>query len=290
MADITDWKATAKPDPEWEETATKGQAPDIGLFPDIPALRQWITQSKEAMSAEMGGSISGVNESDHQVAMRDGQKITCRVYKPESPSSGGSPLAVIYHGGGWCIGGLENEELLCRLLTSKLGVICVNVDYRLAPEHKWPLAIHDSYDATKWAAKNAGADPSKGFLIGGTSAGGNMTAVVAHMWRDAGDKPGITGCHLMIPAVCWQVLYRVYASCHLANFAVVRKLLYSSTQRRVATLPGYQTQILYFLQPLALIYPPDPQFMPKAYKKDCTSMEQNKDAPILGQKAMVLVS
>ncbi|KAK5730708.1 hypothetical protein LTR15_000646 [Elasticomyces elasticus] len=244
MADITDWAATAQEDPEWAENATKGQAPDIGLFPDIPALRQWITQSKEAMSAEMGGSISGVNESDHQVAMRDGHKITCRVYKPESPSSGGSPLAVIYHGGGWCIGGLENEELLCRLLTSKLGMICVNVDYRLAPEHKWPLAIHDSYDATQWAAKNAGADPSQGFLIGGTSAGGNMTAVVAHMWRDAGDKPAITGCHLMIPAVCWQVLHRIYSSY--------------------------------------------PKFMPEVYKKDCTSMEQNKDAPILGQKAMDL--
>jgi len=102
------------------------------------------------MSAEIGGSISGVNENDHQVSVRDGSKITCRTYQPESPPSGGSPLVVIYHGGGWCIGGLENEELLCRLLTSKLGATCVNVDYRLAPEHKFPAAVHDCYDATKW--------------------------------------------------------------------------------------------------------------------------------------------
>ncbi|KAK1817225.1 hypothetical protein LTR12_008415 [Friedmanniomyces endolithicus] len=169
MAHITEWMATAKPDPEWEE------APDIGQFPDIASLRKWITQSKEAMSAEMGGSISGVKESDHQVEMRDGHKITCRTYHPESPSSGGSPLFVMYHGGGWCIGGLENEELLCRLMTSKLGMTCVNVDYRLAPEHKFP----------------------------GTSAGGNMGAAIAHMWRDAGDKPALTGCHLMIPAICY---------------------------------------------------------------------------------------
>ncbi|KAK0268104.1 hypothetical protein LTR91_016719 [Friedmanniomyces endolithicus] len=198
MAHITDWMATAKPDPEWEE------APDIGQFPDIASLRKWITQSKEDGAAEMGGSISGVKESDHQVEMRDGHKITCRTYHPES--SGGSPLFVMYHGGGWCIGGLENEELLCRLMTSKLGMTCVNVDYRLAPEHQFPVPILDCYDATKWAAENAstlGADPSKGFIVGGTSAGGNVSAVIAHMWRDAGDKPGLTGCHLMIPAICY---------------------------------------------------------------------------------------
>lgn len=127
-----------------------GQAPDIGLFPDIPSLRKWIADTKAAMKAEIGGSTPGVKETDHQVTVRDGSKITCRVYHPESPPSAGSPLAVIYHGGGWCIGGLESEELLCRLLCSKLGVTAVNVDYRMAPEHKFPAAVHDSYDATIW--------------------------------------------------------------------------------------------------------------------------------------------
>ena len=127
-----------------------GQQPDLGLFPDIPALRQWITNAKQAMTAQMAPQIDGVKEDDHQVEMRDGHKITCRVHRPESPPSGGSPLAVIYHGGGWCIGGLENEELLCRLLVSKLGVTCVNVDYRLGPEYKFPAGHHDCYDATKW--------------------------------------------------------------------------------------------------------------------------------------------
>jgi len=123
------------------------------MFPDIPSLREWISASKAAMSSQMGGAITGVKETDHQVPMRDGSKITCRVHAPEHPPSGGSPLAVYYHGGGWCIGGLENEELLCRLLASKLGVTCVNVDYRLAPEHKFPTAVHDCYDATKWVRR-----------------------------------------------------------------------------------------------------------------------------------------
>lgn len=121
--------------------------------------------------------------------------------------SGGSPLAVIYHGGGWCIGGLENEELLCRLITSRLGFVSVNVDYRLAPEYQFPIPVEDCHDATKWAAANAsslGADPSKGFIISGTSAGGNMVAGVSHICRDEGLQPAITGCHLMIPALCFH--------------------------------------------------------------------------------------
>ncbi|KAK4543948.1 hypothetical protein LTR36_004722 [Oleoguttula mirabilis] len=239
MADLKDWISLSKPDPEWEEFVKSigGQAPDLGLFPNIPSLRKWIIQSKAAMSAEMGGSIPGVKETDHQVPVRDGTKITCRVYHPEAPPSGGSPLAVIYHGGGWCIGGLENEELLCRLLCSKLGVTCVNVDYRLAPEHKFPIPVHDSYDATKWAAENAsslGADPSKGFIVGGTSAGGNMAAVISHLYRDEGLKPAITGAHLMIPALCYHA------------------------------------------------------YVPEKYKADYQSWEQNKNAPILSEKACLL--
>lgn len=143
-----------------------GSPPDLGLFPDIASLRKWIIDSKAAMSAQMGPNIPGVKEQDHQVPMRDDAKITCRVYQPESPPSGGSPLAVIYHGGGWCIGGLENEELLCRLLVSKLGMTCVNVDYRLAPEHKYPAAVNDCYDATKWVGGEVPAADRKTILTG----------------------------------------------------------------------------------------------------------------------------
>jgi acetyl esterase/lipase len=98
----------------------------------------------------MGSKIEGVKEQDHQVPMRDGSTITCRVYSPEKPPSNGSPLVVLFHGGGWCLGGLENEELQSRLMASKLGATAVNVDYRLAPEHKFPTAVHDCHDATKW--------------------------------------------------------------------------------------------------------------------------------------------
>jgi hypothetical protein len=127
-----------------------GLEPDLGLFPDIQSLRDWITNAKKAMSAQMGPKVEGVAEHDEQVEMRDGAKITCRIHRPEKAPAGGSPLVVMLHGGGWCIGGLENEELQCRLLASKLGCVCVNVDYRLAPEHKFPVPVYDCIDATNW--------------------------------------------------------------------------------------------------------------------------------------------
>lgn len=60
---------------------------------------------------------------------------------------------VTYHGGGWCIGELQGEESLCRSVSSKLGVTCVNVDYRLAPENMFPIGVNDAFDATKWVSK-----------------------------------------------------------------------------------------------------------------------------------------
>ena len=127
-----------------------GVQPNLGLFPNIQSLRDWITNAKKAMAAQMGPGIEGVTEHDEQVEMRDGEKITCRIHRPEKAPAGGSPLVVMLHGGGWCIGGLENEELQCRLLASKLGCVCVNVDYRLAPEYKFPYPTNDAIDATKW--------------------------------------------------------------------------------------------------------------------------------------------
>lgn len=180
-----------------------GVQPNLGLFTSIADLRTWITNAKQATTAIMGGGkVEGVDEEDHQVAMRDGHKITCRVYRPASAPAGGSPLVIIYHGGGFCIGGLENEELLCRRVVEQFGAVAVNVDYRLAPEWKFPHAPEDSWDATKWAASNAsslGADPTKGFIIGGTSAGGNITAIVSLLARDEKLNPPVTGSLLMIP-------------------------------------------------------------------------------------------
>jgi acetyl esterase/lipase len=96
------------------------------------------------------GTPEGIEEEDITVMARDGYKIPVRIYKPTSPPAGGSPLIVLYHGGGFCLGDLSNEELNSRNCTKAYGAVCINVDYRLAPEYKFPVALEDSWDVLAW--------------------------------------------------------------------------------------------------------------------------------------------
>ena len=103
------------------------------------------------------------------------------------------------------MGDLSDEEVNCRLLFSRdLGAVCVNVEYRLAPDHPFPTWINDAWDALQWCAQHAselGADPSQGFIVGGGSAGGNIAAVLAHIARDEQLSPPLTGQYLSVPAI-----------------------------------------------------------------------------------------
>lgn len=113
-------------------------------------MREKVTAAKRAMTSRLGGKIDGVLEKDHEVRMRDGTTIICRTYELEARGSGTPGMYVVFHGGAWCIGGLENEEMLCRLVARTYGMVCVNVDYRLAPENKFPTGFYDCLDATQW--------------------------------------------------------------------------------------------------------------------------------------------
>ena len=113
-------------------------------------------------------------------------EIPVRIYAPAG--SGPFPAMVFFHGGGWVICDLDTHDGLCRSLCHGAGCVVVSVDYRLAPEHKFPAAPQDCYAATQWVAGHAAeinAIPGK-LAIGGDSAGGNLTAVVAQMARDQG--------------------------------------------------------------------------------------------------------
>jgi acetyl esterase/lipase len=117
---------------------------------NIPALRKRLTDAKKALTASASTGESSVLEEDQQIPMRDGASITVRIYRSKTPRKDGAPLFVMYHGGGFCLGGLDNETLLCRKWVEEFGGMTVNVDYRLAPEYAFPTAIHDSFDALKW--------------------------------------------------------------------------------------------------------------------------------------------
>jgi acetyl esterase/lipase len=129
----------------------------------------------------------------------DGAAIPLRLYRPISalPATP-SPGLVFFHGGGWVLGDLETHDTMCRHLANASGCTIVSVDYRLAPEHKFPAAVEDCLAATEWVAANAAAlgIDSERLAVGGDSAGGNLAAVTSLLARERG-----------APALRYQLLF-----------------------------------------------------------------------------------
>jgi acetyl esterase/lipase len=178
-------------------------------YSSIDNFKKMIEERSKADIAALGSPPSSVRQSEHQFIARDGKKIRAILYQPTSPPQTGSPLIVMFHGGGFCVGAPEGEELSCRSFVQAFGATCVSAAYRLAPEYPFPYAPNDAFDALKWAIANAksfGADPSVGFVIGGTSAGANIAAVLAHLARDEGLSPPLTGQYLSVPCIVAESL------------------------------------------------------------------------------------
>ena len=119
--------------------------------------------------------------------------IPMRLYRPAVATQTGAPLPalVYFHGGGWVIGDLDTHDTLCRELANAAGIVVIAVDYRLAPEHRFPAAYDDAFAATAWVVDRASAldlDPTR-LAVGGDSAGGNLAAAVALGARDGGGPP-----------------------------------------------------------------------------------------------------
>ncbi|KAJ8502095.1 hypothetical protein ONZ51_g145 [Trametes cubensis] len=125
--------------------------------------------------------------TDHTVLV-DGGEITVRCLIPiVDDEEERFPVLVNLHGGGWSVGSTEMDDCVLRIRCVKYKLSIVNVEYRLAPEHPFPTPLNDCYDALRWTASNTSllkADLGKGFIVGGESAGGNMSAVLAHIVRD----------------------------------------------------------------------------------------------------------
>ena len=121
-----------------------------------------------------------------------------RRYRPATP--GPHPIVVYFHGGGWVLGGADSDDAFCRDLCVRSNAVVVSVDYRHAPEARFPAAVDDGFAAVRWIAANAdalGGRPGE-LAVCGWSAGGNVAAVVCQMARDAGG-PRIAGQVLVTP-------------------------------------------------------------------------------------------
>lgn len=126
-------------------------------------------------------SVGGV--TDLSIEGRDSVSIPLRIYEPGT--SGPHPVVVFYHGGGWVVGDLETHDNICRSIVNESGCIVVAVDYRRAPEHPFPAAVEDSYDALEWVNRHAeslGGD-SKRLAVAGDSSGGALAAAMCLLAR-----------------------------------------------------------------------------------------------------------
>ncbi|RZJ04844.1 MAG: alpha/beta hydrolase, partial [Haliea sp.] len=122
---------------------------------------------------------------DFSIRASDGTELAARLYAPGPQLL---PVLLYFHGGGFTIGSVASHDVLCRELSRLSGCAVVSLDYRLAPEHRFPTAVHDAWDATRWLARHGasvGVDGRR-LALGGDSAGGTLAAVCALMARDAG--------------------------------------------------------------------------------------------------------
>lgn len=125
--------------------------------------------------------------------------VAYRIYRPDA--DGPVPTLVFFHGGGFVIGNIETHDDQARLICRDAGVVVVSVDYRLAPEAKFPAPFEDCFAATRWAADHIadlGGDLDR-LAVGGDSAGGNLAAAVALASRDSG--PRLAAQYLIYPGV-----------------------------------------------------------------------------------------
>src|SRR5215813_10450329 len=168
-----------------------------GYFPPLPELRQQL-RTMVALMDEPAPELARVE--DLRIPGPAGE-IPARVY---ASTAGGAPLPAVayFHGGGWVQGDLETHHGLCARLAKYAGVLVIAIDYRLAPEHKFPAAVDDCLAAYRWLrsrGRDIGADPAR-VAVAGDSAGGNLSAVVSQL--STSSSVAVPTCQALIyPAV-----------------------------------------------------------------------------------------
>ena len=156
----------------------------------VPRLQDMTPAEARARVTPAPQPLQPVARIENQLIPGPYGSIPIRIYTPLEAAAGqnhgGLPLLVFFHGGGWVLGNLDIYDGLCRDLSHASGWKVMSVDYRLAPEHKYPVAVEEAYAAVLWSARNAvelSVDPAR-IAVCGDSAGGKLAAAVCLMARD----------------------------------------------------------------------------------------------------------
>ena len=155
----------------WELPPTEARKMALGLTQ--------MVAGKEPIGELENGSLPGPSGP-----------LPFRIYTPVAVAAEPLPCIVYFHGGAWIFGNLDTHDCMCRMLANESGCRVISIDYRLAPENRFPAGLEDAYAATEWVATNAskiGIDPTR-IAVAGDSAGGNLAAVVCQRAKTAGPK------------------------------------------------------------------------------------------------------
>jgi acetyl esterase len=193
-------------------------------------------KSTLALDAE-GVDIASVRPVE--ITGRDGHRIDARLYMPAIPSREGQllPALLYFHGGGYCVGGLDSHDSLCRALAAFTPCCVLHLAYRLAPEHKFPAAVHDAQDAYLWLLSNGPAyeiDTGR-IAVGGDSAGGTLATGLTIAARDSQWPQPLLQVLLYPCAAAWQdtASHRRLAQGHLLE-AVTLQWMFNNYLRSEA--------------------------------------------------------
>ena len=151
-----------------------------GMVGDEAAMQEYLQAGRSGIGRE------GVSAQQEVGAVSEGLLPSGRAFRAYTPTDQAQSMFLYLHGGGWVVGNLDMHDELCRRLAQRAGSVVVSLDYRLAPEHPFPAALDDCFEAVSWMAKNAelGGGGESRLIVGGTSAGGNLAAALALRCRD----------------------------------------------------------------------------------------------------------
>ncbi len=180
-----------------EQAAASGEPPSSKADDErVRMARASLVRALESRTS-ITGLPNGVKTRELEIA----PGLAARLYLPSESSEKSLPVMVYLHGGGWVAGSVATIDPFCRLLSEAAGVIIASVEYRLAPEHRYPAAVEDTLTAARCAAEHAGewgGDASR-LALGGDSAGGNLAAVAANQLRAGGEFPALRALMLLYP-------------------------------------------------------------------------------------------